>query len=177
MTPLFDWPVWALLLIVYVFVQRIAELAIAQRNTKRLIREGGHEFGRKGYPLFIALHTVWLICIVALAVPTPQPPVALLLAFAAVQGLRYWALATLGRWWTTRLISARDFPRVRRGPYRFISHPNYLVVVLEIALVPLILQETTVAIVFSILNAMILVWRIRMENRVLGLREGLDAHS
>ncbi len=174
MTPLLDWPAWAVVLIAYVFLQRIAELAIAQRNTRRLIKEGGHEFGRKGYPLFIVLHTLWLLSLVALAVPQGQPSAPLLAAFVAVQGLRYWALLTLGRWWTTRLISARDFPRVKRGPYRFISHPNYLVVVLEIALVPLMLNETTVAIVFSVLNAMLLFWRIRMENRVLGKRVGLD---
>ena len=172
MTPLLDWPAWAVLLMAYVFVQRIVELAIAQRNTKRLIREGGREFGRKGYPLFIALHTAWLICTVALAVPASQPDLALVAAFIAVQGLRYWALLTLGRFWTTRLISAPEFPRVKRGPYRIFAHPNYLVVVAEIALVPLILNEITVAIVFSILNAMLLFWRIRMENRVLGMRRG-----
>ena len=170
MTPLLEWPVWALVLIAYVFAQRIFELAVAQRNTKRLIKEGGEEFGRRGYPLFIALHTAWLVAIVALAVPPAQPDPALLLPFVAVQGLRYWALLTLGRWWTTRLISSPDFPRIRKGPYRLFAHPNYVVVVLEIALVPLLLHELTVAIVFSILNAMLLFWRIRMENRVLGMR-------
>lgn len=170
MTPLFAWPVWALLLIAYVFVQRIAELAIAQRNTRRLMKEGGHEFGRKAYPLFIVLHTGWLICIVVLAVPTMQPDLLLVALFVAAQALRYWALLTLGRWWTTRLISAPHFPRVRKGPYRIIPHPNYVVVVAEIALVPLILNEITVAIVFTILNAMLLFWRIRMENRVLKMR-------
>ena len=172
MTPLLDWPAWAVVLIAYVFAQRIVELAIAQRNTRRLIREGGHEFGRRGYPLFIALHTAWLVAIVALAAPPARPDLALLLPFVAVQALRCWALLTLGRWWTTRLISSPDFPRVRKGPYRIFPHPNYVVVVAEIALVPLILHETTVAIVFTALNALLLFWRIRMENRVLGLRRG-----
>lgn len=177
MTPLVDWPIWAVAFIAYVFLQRMIELVIARRNTARLLKEGGEEFGRRGYPLFIILHTLWLLCVVALAVPGSEPPWLLFALFVAVQGLRYWALATLGRWWTTRLVSAPDFPRVKRGPYRFLSHPNYLVVVLEIALVPLILNEVTVAVVFSILNAMLLFWRIRMENSVLARRGGLDAKA
>ena len=170
MTPIVEWPAWAVLLIAYVFLQRIAELAIAQRNTRALIKEGAHEFGRKGYRLFIALHSAWLISIVIFAVPSPRPDLLLLLLFALTQALRYWALFTLGRYWTTRLISSPNFPRIRKGPYRFFPHPNYLVVVAEIALVPLIMNEETVASVFTFLNAALLVWRIRMENRVLGHR-------
>ena len=170
MTPIVEWPAWAVLLIAYVFLQRIAELAITQRNTRALIKEGAHEFGRKGYPLFIALHSAWLISIVIFAVPSPRPDLLLLLLFALTQALRYWALFTLGRYWTTRLISSPNFPRIRKGPYRFFPHPNYLVVVAEIALVPLIMNEETVASVFTFLNAALLVWRIRMENRVLGHR-------
>jgi len=171
MTPLVEWPAWAVLLIAYVFLQRIAELAIAQRNTRRLIKEGAHEFGRRGYPLFIALHSAWLISIVIFAVPNSQPNILLLVLFALTQALRYWALFTLGRYWTTRLISSPSFPRIRKGPYRFFPHPNYLVVVAEIILVPLLLNEKTVAIVFTVLNAALLLWRIRMENRVLRHRE------
>jgi methyltransferase len=94
----------------------------------------------------------------------------LLGVFIASQAFRFWTLASIGRWWTTRIISAPHFPRVRRGPYRFIRHPNYALVVLEIAVLPLLLGAPAMAIIFSILNAVLLWWRIRIENDVLAER-------
>jgi methyltransferase len=90
--------------------------------------------------------------------------------FIASQAFRFWTLASIGRWWTTRIISAPHFPRVRRGPYRFIKHPNYALVVLEIAVLPLLLGAPAMAIIFSILNVVLLWWRIRIENDVLAER-------
>jgi methyltransferase len=147
----FDWPVWALIVFAYVILQRLAELAYASANTRRLLAEGGREHGAKHYPLFIVL---------------------LLNAFIASQTFRFWTLASIGRWWTTRIISAPHFPRVRRGPYRFIKHPNYALVVVEIAVLPLLLGAPAMAFTFSILNAALLWWRIRIENAVLTERVG-----
>lgn len=169
---IFDWPNWALLVFAYVIVQRLGELVYAAANTRRLLTEGGVEHGAGHYPLFILLHGGWLIAIAALAMPGATPNVLLLAGFLLAQALRYWTLASIGRWWTTRIISAPHFPRVRRGPYRFIPHPNYTVVVIEIALLPILLGAPVVAVVFSLLNAALLWWRIRMEASVLTERGG-----
>lgn len=168
----FDWPFWAQLVFGYVIVQRVAELAYANANTRRLLAEGGREYGAKHYPLFILLHGGWLISIALFAKPDAAPNLILLNAFIASQTFRFWTLASIGRWWTTRIISAPHFPRVKRGPYRFLKHPNYTLVVVEIALLPLLLGAPAMAITFSFLNAALLWWRIRMENAVLGEREG-----
>ena len=162
-----DWPVWALAVLAYVIAQRLAELVYANANTRRLLAEGGREFGQKHYPLFIILHIGWLIAIAVFAQPSATPNLALLIAFIASQALRFWTLASIGRWWTTRIISAPHFPRVKKGPYRFIPHPNYTVVVIEIAVLPLLLGAPIVALAFSIANAMLLAWRIRVEADVL----------
>lgn len=165
-----DWPGWALAILVYVLVQRLAELVYASANTKRLLAEGGKEYGAGHYPLFILLHGSWLVAIAAFAIPAAQPDLGLLIAFVASQLFRFWTLASIGRWWTTRIISAPHFPRVRRGPYRFLSHPNYLVVVAEIALLPLLLGAPWLALGFSLANALLLAWRIRIEAAALELR-------
>ena len=161
------WPVWALAVFAYVIAQRLAELVYANANTRRLLSEGGREFGQKHYPLFIVLHGGWLIAIAVFAQPEATPNLVLLIAFIASQVLRFWTLASIGRWWTTRIISAPHFPRVKKGPYGFIPHPNYTVVVIEIALLPLLLGAPLVALVFSVANAMLLAWRIRVEAEVL----------
>jgi len=156
--------------LVYIVVQRLAELVHANRNTRRLLREGGQEHGADHYQYFIFLHSAWIAVIALLVDPQQAIHPALLALFVSTQLLRLWTLASIGRWWTTRIISAPHFDRVRRGPYRFISHPNYLVVILEIAIVPLMLGLPWVALVFSILNAILLRHRIRVENAVLSER-------
>jgi methyltransferase len=160
----FDWPLWAQILIAYVVIQRVAELAYANANTRRLLAEGGREYGAQHYPLFIVLHSGWLISIALFAKPATIPDMLLLNLFVASQTFRFWTLASIGRWWTTRI-------KVKRGPYRFIKHPNYALVVVEIALLPLILGAPAMALTFSILNAALLWWRMRVENAVLGERK------
>jgi methyltransferase len=162
-----DWPVWAQILLGYVVIQRLGELVYARSNTRRLLAEGGREHGAAHYPLFILLHGGWLIAIVWFAVPSQQPSPILLAGFFLSQILRFWTLASIGRWWTTRIISAPHFPRVKRGPYKFLPHPNYTVVVIEIALLPLLLSAPWVAGVFTVLNAALLWHRIGVETRVL----------
>jgi methyltransferase len=166
----FEWPFSAQAVFAYVVIQRLAELAYANANTRRLLAEGGREYGAAHYPLFIILHTGWLISIALFAEPTTRPDLLLLNAFIASQTFRFWTLASIGRWWTTRIISAAHFPKVKRGPYRFIKHPNYALVVVEIALLPLLLGAPAMALTFSVLNAVLLWWRIRVENAVLGER-------
>lgn len=169
---IFDWPIWAAAIFAYVIIQRLGELAYANANTRRLLAEGGREFGAGHYPLFIMLHGGWLIAIILFAHPASVPDPLLLTGFLLSQLLRFWTLFSIGRWWTTRIISAPHFPRVKRGPYRFISHPNYVIVVIEIALLPMLLGAAWAAVIFSGLNAALLYWRIRIEAEVLKERNG-----
>jgi methyltransferase len=165
-----DWPAWALAVFAYVIIQRLAELVYASANTRRLLAEGGKEYGRRHYPLFILLHGGWLGAIALTAQPETKPDLPLLMAFVASQALRFWTLASIGRWWTTRIISAPHFPRVKKGPYRFIRHPNYTVVAMEIALLPILLGAPIIALAFSLGNAILLAWRIRVESGALAER-------
>lgn len=161
---------WVLLLVV---AQRLGELVWAARNTRRLLARGAVEIGRRHYPLFVLLHASWLIAI-AVTVPADTPPNwPLLGVFAVLQLLRIWVVATLGPYWTTRIITLTDAPLVRRGPFRFMRHPNYAVVVAEIAVLPLVFGAWPVALVWSIANALLLRHRIRIENGALEPRRQL----
>jgi len=158
---------WAYVLIGWLVVQRLSELAYAKRNTRALLARGGQEIGAEHYPLFVALHSGWLITLAALTAPSPPVPWLLLGAFVALQAARLWVIATLGPYWTTRIITVADAPLIRGGPFRFVRHPNYVVVALEIPLVPLILGLEWVALVFGAANLALLFYRIRVEDRAL----------
>jgi len=157
-----------MLLVGYVVLARLLELFVANRNTRRLLAGGGYEIGGGHYPLIVVLHATWVLAI-AFLIPTETPPKLHFLAlFLIVQGLRYWVISTLGTRWTTRIIIVPDVPLVTHGPYRWLKHPNYLVVIAEIALLPLIFGAWEIALAFSILNAALLQHRIRVENKALG---------
>lgn len=164
----------AYVIIGLVVLQRLAELVYAERNTRALKARGAVEVGAAHYPLIVILHAGWLVA-VTLALPRDvQINWVLIGVFAVLQGLRVWVLATLGPYWTTRIITLAGAPLVRRGPYRFVNHPNYLVVSAEILVLPLAFGEWTVAAVFTVLNAAMLAWRIHQENTALAARRGLD---
>lgn len=153
-----------------VVLQRLAELILAQRNTRRLTAKGAVEVGRGHYPLIVALHAAW-IAVLALTVPADAPASWPLLGlFLVLQAARIWVIASLGPYWTTRIITLTAAPLVRRGPYRWLRHPNYLVVVLEIAVLPLAFGAVWIALVFSLLNAVLLWHRIRVEAEALAGR-------
>lgn len=160
-------------IIAAVTLQRLLELVYAQRNTRALLARGAVETGRSHYPLFVLLHAAWLAAIVA-ALPkvTPIHPLPLI-AYVALEGLRIWTMLSLGRYWTTRIVTLPGAPLVRRGPYRFVRHPNYLIVMGEIALLPLVFGEVWVAASFPVLNALLLAWRIREEEAALSPRRAL----
>lgn len=156
-----------------VALQRLAELLYAARNTQRLRQRGAVEHGRYHYPLFVVLHGGWLVAILV-AVPADAAIVWPALAlFILLQLARLWIVVTLGPFWTTRIITLPDAPLIRRGPYRFLRHPNYLVVIGEIALLPLAFGVWRVALVFSLLNLALLGWRRRVEDAALAPRRGL----
>jgi methyltransferase len=153
-----------------VAIQRTIELLYARRNTQRLLARGGVEFGAVQYPFFVLLHASWLISMALLVAPATPPDWWLLGTYAALQPLRFWIVRTLGPYWTTRIITLPGEPLVRRGPYRYFKHPNYMIVCAEIALLPLAFGAVGIAIVFSIFNLLLLSWRITVERRALAGR-------
>lgn len=158
-------------LLVFVTLQRLAELIHARRNTQRLLAEGAVEIGAEHYPLLVMLHTSWLAALWVLVISDHAmlwwPAVA---GYVLVEIARLWVMVSLGRYWTTRILVPRNAALVRRGPYRFLKHPNYWVVAFEIALLPLALGSWTLAVVFSALNGAVLFWRIRVEDGSLAPR-------
>jgi methyltransferase len=156
----------AVLILTLVTLQRLSELVIARRNTAKLLEKGAFEAAPAHYPLIVGLHAAWLIGLWFLAYDR-APDMIWLVIFIILQGLRVWVLATLGSRWTTRIIVLPDAPLVEKGPFRFVSHPNYCVVVAELMVLPLVFGLFWYGIVFSILNAIVLTIRIRAENRAL----------
>ena len=156
----------AVLLLTLVTLQRLGELWLSHRNTERLLAAGAVEHGAGHYALAITLHAAWLIALWFLA-PGRAVNWWLLGLYLLIQVARVWVIASLGRRWTTRIIVLPDAPLVSRGPYRFVDHPNYLVVALEIAVLPLVFGLVELALVFSLLNAAVLFIRIRAENEAL----------
>ena len=159
-----------LLVLGFVTLQRLGEMVLASLNTARLLRAGAIEVAPGHYPLMVAMHTAWLagLWYFALTLRLTSPDLILLAIFFVLQGLRVWVLATLGRRWTTRIITVPGEQLVARGPYRFLSHPNYCVVIGEILVLPLAFGLVWFAVVFSLLNLAILWVRIRAENKALG---------
>ena len=158
-----------------VAAQRLIEVVYAERNTRALLARGAVEVGRAHYPLIVVLHAAWLTAIVLLLPADAVIHWWALALFIALQLVRVWVLLTLGPFWTTRIITLDAAPLVRKGPYRFVRHPNYLVVAGEIAALPLAFGEVGVAIVFTLLNAAMLAWRIRQEDQALAARRALPA--
>ena len=156
-----------------VAVQRLVEVVYAERNTRALLARGAVEVGRAHYPLIVVLHAAWLTAIVLLLPWNATIHWWALGLFIVLQLARVWVIATLGPYWTTRIITLDAAPLVAKGPYRFVRHPNYLVVAGEIAALPLAFGETGVAIVFTLLNAAMLAWRIRQEDQALAARRAL----
>lgn len=156
----------AYLILALVTLQRLGELWLARRNSRALLARGAHEAGAGHYPLIVAVHSLWLAALWWLA-PGREilwPPIGV---FLLLQTGRLWVLATLGRRWTTRIIVLPGEPLVTAGPFRFVRHPNYLVVALEIAILPLAFGLWQVALLFSALNAAALAIRIRAEDAAL----------
>jgi methyltransferase len=153
-------------ILLFVTLQRLGELVLARRNTARLLAREAYEVAPGHYPLIVLLHAAWLLGLWWLAFDAPVSW-SWLAAFVVLQGLRVWVLLTLGERWTTRIIVLPGAPLVSGGPYRLLSHPNYAVVVAEIAVLPLVFGLTSYALVFSLLNAIVLAIRIRAENAAL----------
>lgn len=161
---------WLWVVLTAVAAQRLWELWLADRNTKRLLAGGAVEVGAAHYPLFILLHASWLAAIAIVTPWTMVPNLGWLGLYLLLQLGRLWVIATLGRFWTTRIITLPATPLVRSGPYRFVRHPNYVVASLEIAVLPLAFGQVWIALAWSLANALLVAWRIRIEDRALNER-------
>ena len=157
------WP--SVLFLAFLIVQRLSELAIARRNTSRLLARGAVEHGADHYPAIVVLHAAWIACLVVFGLGNPVS-LPWLAVFAVLQLCRVWVLLTLGGRWTTRII-VLDEPLVAKGPFRLIPHPNYAVVVAEIFVAPMVLGLLWIALLFSLLNAAVLAIRLRTEEHAL----------
>ena len=158
------------LLVGLIVLQRLIELIIARVNTKRLLANGGVEHGANHYPLIVALHTAWLVSLVVFIPSNSFINPILLLIFIGLQLGRVWVLISLGRYWTTRVITVPGQPLIKRGAFRFVRYPNYLIVEAELIVVPLIAGAWQLAFIFGIANALVLGWRIRIEEQAISPR-------
>ncbi len=161
-----DFSLPAVLFLAFIVVQRLGELVLAKRNTARLMARGAYEVGASHYPIMVAMHTAWIVALVVLGYDE-EVVVGWLAVFVVLQVLRVWILASLGERWTTRIIVLEE-PLVVRGPFRFFKHPNYMLVVAEIAVAPLVLGLGWLALVFTVLNAAMLALRISVEGQGAG---------
>jgi methyltransferase len=151
------------LLLVYVTLQRLVELVIAQRNTRGLLARGAYEVGAAHYPAMIALHASWLLTLWAFGWNHALVP-GFVALFVILQIGRFWVLRTLGERWTTRIIMTPWAAPVTSGPFRFVRHPNYLIVAFELPCISLALGLLWHALAFGVLNLLMIAWRIRSEN-------------
>lgn len=160
------------LLVVLVALERLVELAVSKRNLRWSKEHGGVEYGHSHYPYMVALHVFLLVgCLVEVWVwqrpLIPALSIVMLVLVIASQALRWWCIATLGKRWNTLVVVVPGIPRVTGGPYRWLSHPNYVAVVIEGIALPMVGFAWVTALVFTILNIPLLAVRLRVENRAL----------
>ena len=169
---IFGLPQMAALLIL---LQRALEELYSQHNTRRLFEQGAHQVGGDFYPVVAAVHLCWIAGL-ALLVP-PEAPVhaPLLIAFVALQGLRYWIIARLGCYWTHRIITLPGAPIVSDGPYRLLRHPNYALTVAETLLLPLAFGQLALGVIFAVMWAAVLKHKAQLEDRALDVRRSAGA--
>ncbi|MGQ7870581.1 isoprenylcysteine carboxyl methyltransferase family protein [Sunxiuqinia sp. sy24] len=153
----------------FVILLRIAELILSKRNEKWLLQNGAVEHGKKHYPLIVFIHALFFLSIFIeyiLRAPTSYSLI-LIISYFLLVALKAWIVLSLGKFWNTKIYRIPNFPLVTKGPYTYCKHPNYLIVIAEIAIIPLSFQLYYTAILFSILNALMLIVRIRAENKAL----------
>jgi methyltransferase len=158
-----------------ILLQRGLEELHSQRNTRRLLQQGAQEVGRDYYPVVAATHLAWIASLAFLVPPSAPLYLLPLIAFLALQPVRYWIIGTLGRYWTHRIITLPEAPIVSRGPYSFVSHPNYAVTLAETLLMPLAFGQLALAVIFTVLWGAVLRYKIRLEDEALAMRRAKES--
>lgn len=159
------------LFISFVILLRIGELFLARSNERWLLQHGAVEYGQKHYPYMVALHTLFFVSLIIeySLVGTGRYSLPLLVLFFLLIAFKAWVILSLGKFWNTKIYRAPNFPLIKKGPYKYFKHPNYIIVIAEIAIIPLIFQLYYTAIIFTLLNAVMLYFRIKEENKALSL--------
>ncbi|WP_183577889.1 isoprenylcysteine carboxyl methyltransferase family protein [Mucilaginibacter sp. X5P1] len=154
--------------IVFVITQRLSELYVARRNEKWLRSQGAIEYGKNHYPYIVALHTLFIISIIAEYILRPglSMDYVFLLLFILLLAFKFWALSSLGKYWNTKIFRVPGSGPVKKGPYKLFKHPNYFIVICEIVIIPMVFHLYYTALIFTVLNAIMLTVRIRVENKV-----------
>lgn len=157
-----------ILFISFLILQRLSELWIARRNEKWLLSQGAVQYGQSHYPFMIVLHTLFILSLIVeyLAKGGTQVSWVFLILFLAILVFKYWTLSSLGKYWNTKIYRIPGVYPLKRGPYKFLKHPNYMEVACEIAFIPLIFHLYYTAIIFTVLNGIMLTIRIQVENKV-----------
>ena len=157
----------------FLIIQRLIELSISSRNVRALIKDGGVEYGREHYKYIVAMHSLFIISIITEYFlrdyygKMNDISYLFLVFFIFLQGMRVWVITSLGKFWNTRIVRIPGSKLVQKGPYKFLKHPNYAVVSLEIFCLPMIFGLYYTAVIFTILNGLILYVRIKEENNAL----------
>lgn len=159
---------------IFLIIQRISELFLAKRNERATRKEGAVEYDREGYKYIVLLHTGFIISLLAEKILLDRElnsfSLLLFVIFILTQVLRYWALHSLGIYWNTRILVVPGLNLVKKGPYKYLKHPNYIAVITEIAVIPLIFSCYITSVVFTVLNAITLRRRIKIEEKALGIK-------
>jgi len=152
----------------FLITQRLSELYIARQNEKWLLQQGAVQYGQSHYPFMVGMHTLFIVSLIVEynVRDNTQFSYYFLLAFILVLSFKFWALSSLGKYWNTKIYRVPGVYPVKKGPYKIFKHPNYMEVVLEIAIIPLVFNLYYTAIIFSVLNAAMLYVRISVENKV-----------
>ena len=161
----------AFIIFIVIFItQRLSELYIAKRNEKWLLSQGAIQYGQSHYPFIVAMHTLFIVSLIAEYIWRDNPPISwlFLVLVILVMLFKFWALSSLGKYWNTKIFRVPGVYPVKKGPYKFLKHPNYMEVCCEIALIPLVFHLYYTAIIFTVLNAIMLTVRITVENKVWG---------
>jgi methyltransferase len=157
-----------IIFVLFVITQRLSELYIAKGNEKWLRSQGAVEYGKAHYPFIVALHTLFIISMIVEHIIRGDSPIdyIFLTLFILLLLFKFWALSSLGKYWNTKIFRVPGAGPVKKGPYKLFKHPNYFIVVCEIAIIPMVFNLYYTAIIFTVLNAVMLTVRIRVENKV-----------
>lgn len=163
-----------ILFISFLAFLRIEELLLSKKNGKWLLDNGAIEYGSKHYPFIVALHVLFFLSLIFEYIAQHQHSFSLLLLFLYFLLLTFkiWIIASLGKFWNTRIYRVLNMPLIKSGPYKYFKHPNYAVVIAEIAVIPMIFHLYITAIAFTLLNLIVLFVRIKEENKVLQIKKG-----
>jgi len=158
-----------LLFISFVILLRIGELILSKRNEKWLIQNGAVEYGQKHYPFIVALHVLFIISLIFeyFRQQDPAYSIFLIIFYFVLLAFKFWIIISLGKFWNTKIYHIPNFPLIKKGPYQYFRHPNYMIVIAEIAVIPMIFHLYFTAVTFTLLNAIMLFVRIKEENKAL----------